>query len=221
LPTELENPTMPFTVLDVQAMPRGARSRTRKLHDGFLRGLKAARPEAHIVTKDLAHHFDELPAFDEWDVEAKFEMMYGQGKLDEAGAKRWSALTALTDELHASNLVLISAPMWNFGVPWMLKRWLDSVVQGRLTFEFVNGGFNGLLKGRRAVVLTTRDGAYSTGEYAAWDFHVPYLKAILGLMGLSPIDFVVGEPMINGGPEVGAKALEQAIGASEALGRTM
>lgn len=213
---------MPYTVLDIQAMPRGDRSRTRKLHDAFLRGLKAKRPDVRIMSKDLAHEHDRLPAFDEWDVEAKFEVMYGEGKLDELGAQRWEALTKLTDELHTADCVVVSAPMWNFGIPWFLKRWLDAVVQGRLTFEYVNGQFNGLLKGRRAVILTTRDGAYGPGTpYAPYDFHVPYLKAVLGLVGLAPIDVVVGEPMVMGGPEVGAKALEQAMAEAEKLGRSL
>lgn len=211
---------MPFTVLDVQAMPRGERSRTRKVHDAFIRGLLAARPDARIEVKDLAHHHDSLPAFDEWDVEAKFEMMYGEGKLDELGAKRWNELTKLTDELHGADLVLVSAPMWNFGVPWHLKRWIDAVVQGRLTWEYAHGAYTGLLKGRRAVILSTRDGDFSAGSpFAALDHHVPYLKTILGFMGLDPIEVVVAEPLMAAGPEVSARALEQAMLTAEQLGR--
>lgn len=213
---------MAFTVLDVQAMPRGTRSRTRKVHDAFMRGLQAARPDAHIVVKDLAHDHAALPAFDEWDVEAKFEMMYGEGKLDEVGAQRWNALTALTDELHAANLVVIAAPMWNFGVPWFLKRWLDAVVQGRLTWEYVDGQYRGLLGGRRAVLLTSRDGDYREGSpFQALDHSLPYLKTICGFMGLGPVDVVAAEPMTAGGPAVGARALEEAMVAAEKLGRSI
>lgn len=209
---------MPFTVLDVQAMPRGERSRTRKLHEAFFKSLAKAHPDLHVIKKDLVQGFDALPAFDEWDVEAKFEVMYGEGKLDEQGAKRWAALTALTDELHSANLVVIAAPMWNFSVPWMLKRWLDAVAQARLTFEFVDGQFRGLLKGRRAVVLTTRDGGYTNTDFTAVDFQTPYLKWILGFMGLDPVDFVIAEPMALGGPEVAQKALADAITRAQALG---
>lgn len=213
---------MPYTVLDVQAMPRGERSRTRKVHDAFMRGLLAAKPDARVIVKDLAKHHDSLPAFDEWDVEAKFEMMYGEGKLDELGAQRWNALTKLTDEMHASNLLLISAPMWNFGVPWHLKRWIDAVIQGRLTWEYLNGQYNGLLKGRRAVIISTRDGDYRAGTpFAPYDFHVPYLKAILGFTGLSPIDAIVAEPLVAAGPEAGARALETAMLEAEKLGKSM
>lgn len=112
--------------------------------------------------------------------------------------------------------------MWNFGVPWFLKRWLDAVVQARLTFEAREGTYVGLLAGRRAVILTTRDGAYAPpSPWASHDFHVPYLKSVLGLMGLGPIEVVAGEPLYAAGPEVGARALEQAVAAAESLGRAM
>jgi FMN-dependent NADH-azoreductase len=210
------------TLLDVYATPRNALSRTQKLRQAFVAGYREKHPGFVHLELDLAAHHAELPAFDEWDIQAKFEMAYGAGKLDEVAAKRWNRLTELTDQLHAADLLLISAPMWNFGVPWMLKRWVDCVVQGRLTFEFVNGQFSGLLKGKRAVILTSRDGAYGPGTpYAAMDFAVPYLRTVLGLMGYGPIEAVIAEPMVMGGPEVGAAALEKAVLDAGALGKTL
>jgi FMN-dependent NADH-azoreductase len=112
--------------------------------------------------------------------------------------------------------------MWNFSVPWHLKRWLDCVVQGRLTFEYRDGEFHGLLTGRQAVILTTRDGAYAPGTpYAALDFQVPYLKTVLGLMGLGPIHEVIAEPMALAGPEVASAALENALGRARALAASL
>lgn len=208
------------TLLDVFATPRNAKSRTQKLRKAFLAGYEQAHPGYAHLELDLSAEHNTLPAFDEWDIEAKFAVMYGEGKLDETTAKRWDRLTQLTDQLHAADTLLVTAPMWNFGVPWMLKRWIDCVVQGRLTFEFVNGGFNGLLKGKRAVILTTRDGAYGPGTaHAAMDFSVPYLRNILGLIGYAPIDAVIAEPMVMGGPEVGAAALEKGIAEAAAFGR--
>ena len=208
------------TLLDVFATPRNAKSRTQKLRKAFLAGYAEAHPGFVHLELDLSAEHATLPAFDEWDIEAKFAVMYGEGKLDEVTAARWDRLTQLTDQLHAADALLITAPMWNFGVPWMLKRWIDCVVQGRLTFEFVNGAFNGLLKGKRAIILTTRDGAYGPATpYASMDFMVPYLRNILGLIGYSPIDAVIAEPMVMGGPEVGAAALEKGIMEAGALGR--
>ena len=210
------------TLLDVFATPRNTKSRTQKLRQAFLTGYREAHPGFVHLQLDLGAEHATLPAFDEWDIEAKFQMAYGEGKLDEVAAARWDRLTELTDQMHASDVLLITAPMWNFSVPWMLKRWIDCVVQGRLTFEFVNGQFNGLLKGKRAAILTTRDGAYGPGTpHAAMDFAVPYLRTVLGLVGYSPIEAVIAEPMVMAGPEAGAAALEKGILAAAALGKSM
>jgi len=208
-------------VLDVNVLPRGDASRTRRLRDAFMDAYLAKHPTAERINVNLAESYRQLPAFDEWDISAKFEMLYGEGTLDEAQAERWNALSALTDQLHTATLVVISAPMWNFSVPWHLKRWLDCVVQGRLTFEYREGQFHGLLTGRPAVILTTRDGEYKPGTpFAPYDFHVPYLRAVLGLIGLGPIHDVVAEPLAIGGPDAAA-ALEGAIGRARDLGASL
>lgn len=209
-------------VLDVNVLPRGKASRTRKLHEAFFAAWHAKHPDGQRISVNLAEDYRGLPVFDEWDITAKFEMLYGEGKLDEKAAERWNALTKLTDQLHSADLVVVSAPMWNFSVPWHLKRWIDCVVQGRLTFEYVDGNFQGLLTGRPAVILATRDGAYPPGTpFAAWDFQVPYLRTVLGLIGLGPIHEVVAEPMMMMGVEAGVEALKAAAIRAGELGQSL
>jgi FMN-dependent NADH-azoreductase len=194
-------------ILDVYSLPRAERSRTRKLHDAFFAAYTAKHPDASRIEMDLAREFDKLPAFDEWDVQTKFEMAYGEGILDGEMAARW---------------VVITCPMWNFSIPWHMKRWIDCVVQPRLTFEFVSGNFRGLLTGRPAVILTTRDGLYSEGTpMAAFDYEVPYLKTVLSFMGLGPIHTVVAEPMAMGGPEIMKQALSKAVEQATELGSSL
>lgn len=206
-------------VLDVYSLPRAERSRTRKVRNAFFDAYMAKNPDALRVEVDLAKDYDELPRFDEWDVQTKFEMAYGDGNLDDEMAARWDALIRHTDKLHAANLVVVSCPMWNFSIPWHMKRWIDCVVQPKLTFEFVGGGFRGLLTGRPCVILSTRDGAYGPETpYASLDFQVPYLRTVLTFMGLGPVHEIVAEPMVMGGPEVGKAALESAIKKAAELG---
>lgn len=206
-------------ILDVYSLPRAERSRTRKLRDAFFASYLEKHPDATRVELDLAREYDKLPAFDEWDVQTKFEMAYGEGILDGEMAARWDALVRQTDKLHGANMVVVTCPMWNFSIPWHMKRWIDCVVQPRLTFEFTGGEYRGLLKGRSAVILTTRDGIYSKGTpYEALDFQVPYLKTILGFMGLDPIHEVIAEPMALGGPEAMKAALSKAIDQAKELG---
>lgn len=209
-------------VLDVNVLPRGKASRTRKLHEAFFAAWHAKHPDGQRISLNLAEDYRGLPVFDEWDITAKFEMLYGEGKLDEKAAERWNALTKLTDQLHSADLVVLSAPMWNFSIPWHLKRWIDCVVQGRLTFEYVDGNFQGLLTGRPAVILATRDGAYPPGTpYGAMDFQVPYLRTVCGLIGLGPIHEVVAEPMMLMGVETGVEALKAATVRAGELGQSL
>ncbi|HMY59992.1 MAG TPA: NAD(P)H-dependent oxidoreductase [Pseudomonadota bacterium] len=208
--------------LDVNVLPRGQASRTRKLYNAFFDTWLEKDPERRRISLNLADDYRSLPVFDEWDITAKFEMLYGEGKLDERGAERWAALTQLTDQLHSADMVVITAPMWNFSIPWHLKRWIDCVVQGRLTFEYLDGQFRGLLGGRPAVLLTSRDGIYTPGtELAALDFQVPYLRTILGLIGLNPIHEVIAEPMMLAGPDAGVAALQVAVDKARALAESL
>lgn len=211
-------------VLDLYALPRAQRSRTRKLRDAFFEAYLDNNPGTQRIELDLVKDVEKLPAWDEWDVQTKFEMLYGEGNLDEEMATRWNALARWTDQLHQANLVVVSCPMWNFSIPWHLKRWIDAVVQARLTFEVdrKSGGIKGLLTGRPCVLIATRDGAYPPGSpYAAMDFQIPYLKTVLGLIGLGPFHEVIGEPMTMGGPQVGKDALAAAIEKASELGRAI
>jgi FMN-dependent NADH-azoreductase len=102
-----------------------------------------------------------------------------------------------------ASLVVVSSPMWNFSIPWHLKRWIDCVVQARLTFEVRDGQYHGLLGGRRAVILAARDGGYGPGTpFAAADFQLPYLRHILGFMGLGPIQEVAAEHLAGDDPAI-------------------
>ncbi|MDH5492556.1 MAG: NAD(P)H-dependent oxidoreductase, partial [Myxococcales bacterium] len=114
------------TLLDIHVLPSGKRSRTRAVRESFLEAYREANDGHRIIERDLVADHAELPAFDEWDIQSRFEMLYGEGTLDAMGAERWEALSQATDQLHCADVVLISAPMWNFSVPWHLKRWIDA-----------------------------------------------------------------------------------------------
>ncbi|HEY3446024.1 MAG TPA: NAD(P)H-dependent oxidoreductase [Myxococcales bacterium] len=199
-------------LLDVFASPRRASSRTRALRNAFVEAWLKAHPGGQVLTVDLPALEVGIPELDEWDVEAKLQMMYGRGQLTEELAKRWDTLTRFTDQLHLADVVLISSPMWNFSIPWTLKRWLDVVVQPRLTFEVRDGAFHGLLRGRKGVLLLTRDGAYGPGTaHEKMDFQLPYLRQVMGFLGIDPVHAVVAEPLSVAGPDVATKALAKAM----------
>ncbi len=94
------------------------------------------------------------------------------------------------DELKAAEVVVLAAPMCNFGVPSKLKAWLDHVLKAGETFQYTSAGPQGLLTGKRAVVLASSGGVYSSGPYQAADFVVPYLTTALSFMGITDVEVV-------------------------------
>jgi FMN-dependent NADH-azoreductase len=119
---------------------------------------------------------------------------------------------ALIEELEAADTIVLAVPMYNFSVPSTLKAWIDHVARAGRTFRYTAAGPEGLLKGKKVVVVTGRGGFYS-GESPArvFDFQEPYLRGILGFLGLSDVTFVHVE-----GLKVSPEAAEQGIAKARA-----
>ena len=91
----------------------------------------------------------------------------------------------LISEIRTAELLIIGAPMYNWSIPAALKAWVDQVMRVGHTFDYGVEGPQGLMKGKRAIIIQTRGGAYSTPEKIHLDFQEPYLKTILGVMGIT------------------------------------
>ena len=117
---------------------------------------------------------------------------------------------ALSDELIAelqeADLVVIGAPMYNFGIPSTLKAWFDHVLRARVTFRYTETGPEGLLSDKKAVVIETRAGVYSQGPAVANDHQEAHLRTLLGFMGIIDVTFIRVE-----GAAFGPEAAELAI----------
>jgi FMN-dependent NADH-azoreductase len=101
---------------------------------------------------------------------------------------------ALITELEQSDVIVLGAPFYNFTIPSTLKSWLDYVIRSGRTFRYTEAGPQGLLPpGKRVLVFTASGGVYSEGPAAGLDHLVPYLKVVLGLIGLSDIEVVRAE----------------------------
>lgn len=118
------------------------------------------------------------------------------------------AARALSDELvaelAAADIVLIGAPMYNFGMPSTLKAWFDHVLRAGVTFRYTEAGPEGLLSGKRAIVVETRGGFYSEGAGVAMDSQEPHLRVLLGFIGITDVEFVRAENLAIGEAERGA-----------------
>lgn len=115
----------------------------------------------------------------------------------------------LLAELRAADTIVIGAPMYNFGVTTALRSWFDYVLRAGETFSYSAAGPKGLLTGKRAIVIESRGGLYSEGPASAIDFQEPYLRHLLGFMGITDVTFVHAEK-IGFGPEARSAALAQA-----------
>ena len=115
----------------------------------------------------------------------------------------------LIAELKAADVVVMGAPMYNFSIPSSLRNWFDHVLRPRVTFAYGAGGVQGLLTGIRVIVIESRGGLYSKGPTQAMDFQEPYLKTLLGFIGITDVTFIHAEK-IGSGPETRELAIETA-----------
>ena len=105
----------------------------------------------------------------------------------------------LINELEAADTIVLAVPMYNFSVPSTLKAWIDHVARAGRTFRYTEKGPEGLLKGKKVFVLVARGGAYRAGTpTAALDFQEPYLRAVLGFLGLDDVTFIHLEQLAMG-----------------------
>jgi FMN-dependent NADH-azoreductase len=122
-------------------------------------------------------------------------------------AEQQEGQRALKDFKEA-DIVVIGAPMYNFAVPAQLKAWIDRVAVAGETFHYTENGPEGLAGGKKVIIASVRGGVYS-GDLSALDHQESYLKTVLGFMGITDVEIIRAEG-VNMGPEVAAKAIENA-----------
>ena len=112
----------------------------------------------------------------------------------------------LIAELQAHDVVVIADPMYNFNIPTQLKNYFDLIARAGVTFRYTEAGPEGLVKGKRAVILSSRGGIHKD---TASDLLTPYVKLFLGFIGITDVEFVFAEGIAYG-PEVATKATSEA-----------
>ncbi len=186
-----------FLVINSSAAREGSVS--RELVEFTVDRLLQAAPEARVVRRDLGANPVPHLAVD------TLNGVRGTPLTETEHASR-----ALSDELiaeiRAADTVVIGAPMYNFGVATGLRAWFDHVLRAGETFSYSAEGAKGLLGGKRVIVIESRGGLYSEGPAAAIDFQEPYLRHLLGFVGISDVTFVHAEK-IGYGPEARAAAI--------------
>lgn len=121
-----------------------------------------------------------------------------------------SALSnALIEEFLAADVLVIGAPMYNFSIPSQLKSWIDRVCAAGRTFKYTENGAQGLVGGKKVVIVSSRGGVYSTEQGQLMDFQEDYLRSVLGFLGISDIAFIRAEA-VNMGEDKRATAIHAA-----------
>lgn len=196
-----------MNVLVVSSSANGETSVSGALAGRFVDAVREADPATQIVLRDVgANPLPHLTA----DTVAAIK-----GEPATAAEHAARALSdALIAELQAADIIVIASPMYNFGMSSTLKAWFDHVARAGVTFRYTAEGPEGLLKGKKAVVIESRGGLYSEGPAAALDGQETHLRNLLGFIGIADPTFVRAEKL-GYGPDAVEAALAQA---SEALG---
>jgi FMN-dependent NADH-azoreductase len=126
---------------------------------------------------------------------------------------------ALVAEVKEADLIVIGAPMYNFGMASTLKTWFDHVLRAGVTFRYTEAGPEGLVKGKKAVVIEARAGFYSDGPAAVMDSQEPHIRTLLGFMGITDVTFIRAEKLAFG-PEAASAAIAEAVAEIGGLAET-
>jgi FMN-dependent NADH-azoreductase len=190
-------------LLYIEASPRKSRSKSIEVAQVFLSTLQNAHPTVEVDNLDL--WATELPSFHGDTVDAKYAILHGQPHTPEQ-AQAWHRVAAVIERFKSADWYLFSLPMWNFGVPYVLKHLIDVIVQPGLTFSFSpTEGYRGLVTGKKAVAVYARGGAYGSGTGAeAYDLQSKTLGGVLGFIGVTDVTSIFVEPTLAAPADVEA-----------------
>lgn len=192
-------------LLVIKSSPMGAQSVTLKLVTSFVEKYTEQHPETTVIDKNvlelnLPHLNDEIVGtyFTPADQHDDVQKVHSQRSLD------------LISEFKEVDAIVICAPMHNFSIPSALKAYIDHISRAGETFKYTETGPVGLLEDKPVYVISARGGDYSDTGYAQMDFVLPYMKTILGFMGIKDVTLIQANGM-SGGDELAAKGVASAL----------
>jgi FMN-dependent NADH-azoreductase len=188
-------------ILQINASARREGANSTKLANAVVERLRQRHPDAALTLRDLA--VQPVRVLDETALGAVFTPAEQRTPAQAAIVAEYDALIA---EVQAHDVIVLGVPMYNFGVPVQLKAWIDAIARAGVTFRYTENGPEGLIKGKRVYLALARGGLYRDQPH---DSQVPYLKTVLGFLGLTDLRFIYAEGL-NMGPEAAAKGFAQA-----------
>ena len=189
-----------MNILQINASARQGANSTR-VADTVVARLQADNPSASLTQRDLARN--PHPVLDEAALGALFTP--AEQRTPEQAA-RVALDDALIAEVQAADAIVLGVPMYNLGVPVQFKSWIDAIARAGVTFRYTEKGPEGLLKGKRVYVALARGGRYRDTPF---DTQVPYLRTVLGFLGITDVRFIYAEGL-NMGPEGAQRGFAEA-----------
>lgn len=168
-------------ILRIDASMRHTGSVTRALTDKLVARLRAANPASEVVHRDLA---DGVPMVDEAWIGANFT---DPAERDDAQRAALAGSDRLVAEIKQADTLVIGLPIYNFGVPAAFKAWIDMTARARETFRYTETGPEGLMTGKRALIVVA-SGGVPVGS--AMDFATPYVRHALAFIGITDVEFI-------------------------------
>lgn len=202
-------------ILFVSSSPRGAASQSTKVAELLIAGIQAEDPTATVTRRDLAK--DPLPHVDE----AYLGAVFAPADTHSDAQKQLLALSdTLVDEVLAADIIVIGSAMINFTVPSTLKSWFDFIARAGRTFRYDENGPQGLVKGKRVVVVEAKGGIYSDGPMKVHDYQQPWVRFMLGFLGMTDVEviYVEGQAL---GPDRASQGVSEASSQADATARAI
>ena len=190
-------------ILQINASARRDGAQSTHVANRIVARLRSANPDAMLTLRDLA--VTPHPMLDEAALSALFKPVEQRNPEQ---AARVALDDALIAELKAHDTLVLGVPMYNFGIPVQLKSWIDAISRAGVTFRYTANGPIGLLPGKTVYLALARGGQYRDTPN---DSQVPYLKNVLGFLGMTDLHFIYAEGMA-----MGADAVDKGLAQAEA-----
>lgn len=198
-------------ILLISSSPRGEHSLSTKVAADLAAGLAAKQPGSTIVTRDLV--VAPLPHIDP-------DFSTGIFTPAEQRTESQAAVVAISDaaidEVLQADAIVIATAFINFSVSSNLKAWIDHLARAGRTFSYGENGFTGLVTNKKVYLVLAYGGVYSSGPMQAMDFCEPYLRSVLGFMGMSDVETIRIE-----GVNMGGEGVEKAVAAAQQKAREL
>ncbi|EML0897650.1 FMN-dependent NADH-azoreductase [Vibrio parahaemolyticus] len=183
-------------VLALKSSILGDYSQSNKLVEDFIKNVDQDK----LTVRDLAAN--PLPVLD-------FAVATALRATEDLSQEQQAVVDlsdTLIEEVKATDTLVIAAPMYNFTIPTQLKNWIDLIARAGVTFKYTENGVQGLIEGKKAIVVTTRGGIHKDSPT---DNVTPYLRTVLGFVGITDVEFVYAEAL-NMGDDAASKGISEA-----------